>query len=103
VGRRAARQGKEVIAVPDESSRREGEEVTLVQAEKATFEGSSYDSGLSLDTTPTSRVQWDAEQQWEGRSAYDAKMIADTTPTSRWEPVTPGSSTEDASAASGDK
>jgi hypothetical protein len=89
--------------VPDESSRREVEEVALVQTEKATFQGSSYDAGLSLDTTPTSRVQWDAERESEQRSAYDAKMIADTTPTTRWEPVTPSSGADGASAASSDE
>ena len=89
--------------MPDESPRREVEEVTLVRTEEATFEGSSYDSGLSLDTTPTSRVQWDAEQPWERRSAYDAQMIMDTTPTSRLEPLTPGSDTEGASPASSEE
>jgi hypothetical protein len=89
--------------VPDESSRREVEEVALVQTEKATFEGSGYDAGLSLDTTPTSRVQWDAERQSEQRSAYDAKMIADTTPTTRWEPVTLSSGTEGTPVPSSDE
>lgn len=89
--------------MPDENPRHEVEEVTLVLTEKATFEGSGYDARLSLDTTPTSRVQWDAEQQSEQRSAYDAMMIVDTTPTTRWEPVTPSCSTEGASAASSDE
>jgi hypothetical protein len=99
----AASASEGVVTVSDESSPREVEEVTMVQAERATFEGSSYDAGLSLDTTPTSRVQWDPERQSEQRSAYDTKMIADATPTMRWEPAAPSSGTEGVSAASGDE
>jgi hypothetical protein len=76
----------------DESPSREVQEVELVQTERASFEGSGYDAGLSLDTTPTSRVDWAADRQLEGRSAYDAKMVVDTTPTARLEPITPPSS-----------
>lgn len=71
----------------DENTSREVREIVLVQSEKPSFEGSGYDAGLSLGTTPTSRVEWATDGQSEQRSAYDAKMIADTTPTTRIEPI----------------
>jgi hypothetical protein len=73
----------------DEDTPREVQEIILVQTVQATFEGSGYDAGLSIDTTPVSRVDWAAGPQPEHRSAYDAKMIADTTPTARPEPPAP--------------
>lgn len=85
----------------DEDTPREVQEIILVQNEQATFEGSGYDSGLSVDTTPTSRVDWAAGPQPEHRSAYDAKMIADTTPTARPEPsAPPGTDTHSAADTS---
>lgn len=88
----------------DEGPSREVREIVLVQTEQASFEGSGYDAGLTLDTTPTSRVDWAAGQQPEQRSAYDAKMVVDTTPTTRPEPITPPSSLPDGvDAASSDQ
>jgi len=85
--------------VVDENTSREVQEIVLVQSEKSSFEGSGYDARLSLDTTPTSRVDWAADRQSVQRSAYDAKMIADTTPTTRIEPIAPQSSGTDSLAA----
>jgi hypothetical protein len=73
----------------DEGPSREVREIVLVQTEQASFEGSGYDAGLTLDTTPTSRVDWAAGQQPERRSAYDAKMVVDTTPTTLCVPRIP--------------
>jgi hypothetical protein len=73
----------------EESPSREVREVELVQSDQASFEGSSYDAGLSLDTTPVSRVEWNQGPDWEQRSAYDAKMMVDTTPSVRPDAATP--------------
>jgi len=79
---------EEVVLMENHDAPREVQEIVLVQTEHASFEGSGYDAGLSLDTTPASRVDWPAAgPPPEQRSAYDAKMIADTTPTSRPEPA----------------
>lgn len=88
--------------MPDESSQHDGENVELVNTEEAVFKGSSYDSGLSFDTTPTSRVEWNDQQSSERRSAYDATMITDTSPTARWDPAASNSGAQ-SSAASGDE
>lgn len=88
--------------MPDESSEHDAESVELVNTEDPVFKGSSYDSGLSFDTTPTSRVEWNDQQPSERRSAYDATMITDTSPTARWEPAA-SSGDAQSSAASGDE
>jgi hypothetical protein len=89
--------------VPDDSSQHDAENVELVNTEEAVFKGSSYDSGLSFDTTPTSRVEWNDQQPSERRSAYDATMITDTSPTARWEPAASNSGAQSSSTASGDE
>lgn len=89
--------------MPDESPHHEAEHVELVNTDQAVFKGSSYDSGLALDTTPTARVEWNDQQPLERRSAYDATMITDTSPTARWEPAASTSGAENSAAASGDE
>lgn len=89
--------------MPDESPRHEPKYVELVNREQAIVEGSGYDARLTLDTTPTSRVQWNDGPPPEQRSAYDAAMITDTTPTARWEPASSNSGAQNGSAASGDE
>jgi hypothetical protein len=85
----------------NENPPREVREVELVESDQASFEGSSYDAGLSLDTTPTTRVEWDPSREWAGRSAYDAKLMVDTTPAVRPDVVVPPyNSTDGGTAAS---
>jgi hypothetical protein len=45
--------------------------------------GSAYDTTLSCDTTPASRVYWGTDGDLRGRSAYDTNLMPDTTPTAR--------------------
>jgi hypothetical protein len=89
--------------VPDESPHHEAVHVELVDTQQATFEGSGYDARLVVDTTPTSRVQWNDGPSPEHRSVYDASMITDTSPTARWEPAASDSGAENSAAASGDE
>ena len=64
----------------DEGDTNDVSEIVLVNTEEASFQGSSYDASLQVDTTPAARVRWPAEQPSEQRSVYDAKLIVDTTP-----------------------
>ena len=82
----------------------EGHEVvTLAGDAEASFKGSGYDAGLSIDTTPTVRPSWPADGEWEQkRSAYDKDLIVDTTPMTRPESASPSSGT-DGSVASSDE
>ena len=75
-------------------------EIELVDDQPASFKGSGYDARLAIDTTPTSRVEWAAQEQpnQDQRSAYDAKLAVDTTPSARIEPVTAPSATADSTA-----
>jgi len=88
------------VGTDDSSS--EGHEVTLAGDAEASFEGSGYDAGLSIDTTPTVRPSWPADGEWEQRSAYDKDLIVDTTPMTRPESASPSSGT-DGSVASSDE
>lgn len=88
----------------EENVSEEPREIVLVNTQEASFEGSGYDAGLQIDTTPAFRVDRTVGGESESRGAYDARLITDTTPTTRPEPVTPpDSGVGTVSAASSDE